>query len=116
MGDRLATLDMARKWGAVPLMARKLHPHVTHVAWAEAYLRTKWRLDPSGRLATTDMGRKLEGGGSAPWGGARSLSNTMLPGPRPTFVVSGILIHPDLWPQQTWAEKWGLCPFLGGAG
>jgi len=26
---------------------------VTHiVAWAEAYLRTKWHLDPSSRLAT----------------------------------------------------------------
>jgi len=25
----------------------------------EAYLRTKWHLDPSSRLATTVMGRKL---------------------------------------------------------
>jgi len=25
------------------------------------------------------------------------------------------LIHPAVWPQQTWAENWGLCPF-GGAG
>ena len=30
-----------------------------NVAWAEAYLRTKWNLGPSSRLATTDMGRKL---------------------------------------------------------
>jgi len=30
------------------------------VAWAKAYLRTKWHLDPFSRLATTDMGRKLE--------------------------------------------------------
>jgi len=29
------------------------------VTLAEAYLRTKWYLDPSSRLATTDMGRKL---------------------------------------------------------
>jgi len=29
------------------------------VAWAEAYLRTKWRLAPSSRLATIDTGRKL---------------------------------------------------------
>jgi len=35
-----------------------------NVAWAEAYLRTKWHLDPS--------------------------------------VV---------WPQYTWAENWGVCPF-----
>jgi len=32
---------------------------VPNVAWAEAYLRTKWHLDPSSRLATRDMGRKL---------------------------------------------------------
>jgi len=28
------------------------------VAWAEAYLYTKWHLDPSSRLVTVDMGRK----------------------------------------------------------
>jgi len=36
---------------------------VYNVAQAEVYLRTKWHLDPSSRLATTDMGRKL---GSVP--------------------------------------------------
>ena len=62
------------------------------------------------RLATIDMGRKL--GGLCPFGGAGSTFNTMWPGPRPTFVPSGILIHPAVWPQQTWAENWGgLCPF-----
>jgi len=29
------------------------------VAWAEVYLRIKWNLDPSSRLATIDMGRKV---------------------------------------------------------
>jgi len=29
------------------------------VAWAKAYLRTKWHLDPSSRLAPTDISRKL---------------------------------------------------------
>ena len=32
---------------------------------------------------------------------ARSVSNTMWPGPRPTSVPSGILIHPTVWPQYT---------------
>jgi len=32
---------------------------VYNVAGAEAYLPTKWHLDLSNRLATTDMGRKL---------------------------------------------------------
>ena len=35
------------------------------------------------------------------------------PGPRPSSIPSGILIHPAFWPQQTWAENWGLCPFFG---
>jgi len=49
--------------------------------------------------------------------GAGSPCNTMLPGRRPTFVKSGILIHLSVWPQQTWTENWGLYPFLGrGAG
>ena len=39
-----------------------LGPHLTqYMAWAEVYLSTKWHFDPSSRLATTDMGRKLWG-------------------------------------------------------
>jgi len=38
----------------------------------------------------------------------------MSPGPRSTSLPSGILIHPAFWPQQVWAENWGLCPFGGG--
>jgi len=79
-----------------------------------AYQGTKWHLDLSSRLATTD-GPKF-GGGCAPWGGAGSVSNTILPGPRPTIVPSGILIHPAVWAQQTWAENWveALPPFGEG--
>ena len=56
MGDSLATIDMNKKVeAAVPLSMGKLGPHVTNVAWAEAYLRTKWHLDLSSRLATTDI-------------------------------------------------------------
>jgi len=83
---------------------------VTNVAWDEAYVRTKWHLDPSSHLATTDMGQKL--GGLCPFGGeGGSPSNTMWP--RPTFVPSCILVH------NTWAENWGLlCPpfWRGGSG
>jgi len=35
------------------------------MTWDEAYLRTKWHLDPSSRLVTIDVGRKL-GDCSAP--------------------------------------------------
>jgi len=43
-----------------------------------------------------------------------SPSNTTWPQPRPTSVSSGILIHPAVWPQQTWAENCGGCAPLGG--
>ena len=34
-------------------------------------------------------------------GGAGSPSNKMPPGPQPTSVPSGILVHPTVWPQHT---------------
>jgi len=74
-----------------------------------------YHLDPSSRLATVNMGRKF-GGGSALFSvrGAGSPSNIKSPGPRPSSMPSGILIHTAIWPQQIWAENWGLCPFGGG--
>jgi len=46
-------------------------PHLTHCGRVEAYVHTKWHLDPSSRLDTTDMGRKLQfcAGGCAAFGG-----------------------------------------------
>jgi len=85
--------------------------HLTQRHWAEAYLRTKCHLDPSSRLATIDMGRKL--GTLLPfWGGGAGFrSNTMSFWLRPT-QSSGILIHPAICPQYTWAEHWGFRPLL----
>jgi len=62
------------------------------------------------------MGRKL-GGALLPFfgEGAGSPSNTKTPGPWPSSVPSGILIHPAILPQQIWADNWGMCP-LGGGG
>jgi len=56
------------------------------------------------------------GGGALPpfWERlAGSPCNTISLGSWPTCVPSGILIHRVIWPQQIWAEKWGLCPFGG---
>ena len=50
--------------------------YVCSVVWAEAYLCTKWHLDPSSRLATTGMDRKLGGG---LYGGDGSPPNTVSP-------------------------------------
>jgi len=56
------------------------------------------------------MGRKL---GAVPLlGAAGSPSNTMSPGPRSTSVLSGILIHPAVLPQQAWDENWGAVPLF----
>ena len=51
------------------------------MAWADVYFRTKWRLHPSSRLATINMGQKLGGGGCAlcSW----VPSSTVWLGPRP---------------------------------
>jgi len=39
-------------------MAMKIMGSVLYnVAWAEAYLSTKWHLDPSSHFAAIDMGR-----------------------------------------------------------
>jgi len=55
--------------------------------------------------------------GALPLLGRRTGSpcNTMSPGSRPTFLPSGILIHPAIWPQQIWAEQIvrGSCALLG---
>ena len=63
-------------------------------------------------------GPKIGGrtGGLCPFGGAGSPYNTMWPGLRPTFVPSGILIHPAVWIQQTWAKNWGAVPPFWGGG
>ena len=69
------------------------------------------------RLDTIDMGRKLGEGGCAPlFRGSWVPSNTMSLWLRPACLPSSTLIHPAVWPQQTWAENWGegLWPFGGG--
>jgi len=40
----------------------------------------------------------------------------MSPEPRPTSIPSGILLHPAVWPQQTWVKIGGAVPLFGGAG
>jgi len=37
-----------------------------------------------------------------------------VPGLRSTSEPSGILIHPAVWPQQTWTKNWGCAPFVEG--
>jgi len=66
------------------------------------YLHCKWHLNPSSRLATTDMGRKL--GAVPPFlGGTGFPSNNVACAEayQSTTMPSFILIHPTVWPQYT---------------
>jgi len=67
-----------------------------------AFLNTSSAVAEIGnRLATTLHGRKVaELLRPFPWK-AESPSNAIPPGPRPTSVPVGILIHPTVWPQYT---------------
>ena len=54
-------------------------------------------------------------GAAAPFAGAGAGSpyKTRWPGPMSTSVLSGVLIHPADWPQETWAENCvGSVPFF----
>ena len=101
----------AKNWGALPLGGRWSCVRIKHnVARAEAYLRTKWHLDPSSRWAIIEMGRKL--GDCVPFGrGPVSPSNTVSFRPMPTSLPSGVLIHPAIWRQHMGRKLWGLCSF-----
>ena len=58
--------------------------------------------------------RQLGAGGCATFRGAGTPSNTTSPAPTPTSILSGILVRQAVWPQRTWAQHWGLCPFRTG--
>jgi len=62
------------------------------------------------KTKSIDIGRKAGDAVLLFRGGAGS-HPTLWPGPRPTCIPSGILIHTTVWPKQTWAENWGLCHF-----
>ena len=109
VGDCLATIDMGRKEGAaVPLLEGRWVPiYLTQCGLGRGlfpYQVASWSIQPFGHHR---YGLKSERVLCPFLGGAGSPSNTMSPGPMPTSVPNGILIHLAVWPQQTWAESWG---------
>jgi len=50
----------------MPILGHGAGSPCNNAAWAEAHLRTKWHLDTSSCLATTDMSQKFVG--LYPWG------------------------------------------------
>ena len=94
----VATIDMGRKRGLLCPFPGEMGLRLTQCGMGRV-VHTKWRLHPYSRLATIDMKRKL---GAVPLLGgeaAATPSNTTSPGPRFTYVPSGILIHPAVWAQ-----------------
>jgi len=52
IGDRLATIDMGRKLGAVPFFGGQLGPHLTQCGRVRGLPPAEFHLDPCNRLAT----------------------------------------------------------------
>jgi len=97
------------KLGAVPPIffrgGEGAESHVTQCGLGRGlYLRTKWHLEASSRLATTNMGRKV---GAVPFNG-------MWLGLRPTSLLSGILIHAAIWTQHMGQKFRGRAPLGEG--
>jgi len=59
--SRLATTEMGRKLGAVPLWGRGSWVPIQNVTSAEAYLHAKFHFDPFNRLATIHQRHRKNG-------------------------------------------------------
>jgi len=84
--------------GVIPEKREELGPHLTQCRLGLSlppYQVVSWFLQSFGH---NNHGPK-SGSCCAPFPGAGSPSNTVWPGPRPTFIPSGILIHPTVCPQ-----------------
>jgi len=104
----MATIDMGRKEGGCCAPRAELVLRLTECGLGRGllpYQVTSSSIQP--------FGHNYRHGPKIGWREAGSPSQTKSPGPRPISIPSGILIHAAVWPQRTWAENWGLCPFWG---
>jgi len=67
MGDRGHNRHGPKRWGFAVPVSRRAGTRLIQIqgGLGEVYFRTKWRLHPSSRLATINMGQKLGDGGCA---------------------------------------------------
>jgi len=90
---------------------------VYNVAWAEAYLSTKWHLDPSSHLARIDIGWKV--GALCPVF-RRELSPHLTQCHQGRGLPPHQVLFRSIQPfgHNRWAEKWGVAvsPFCKGGG
>jgi len=107
---------MGRKFGGAPppFWGGRLGPHLTQGRLGSglpSYQVPASSIQPLGH----NKHRSKIGRLRSPMGrGERCPRLTQSPGQRPSSIPSDILIHAAIWPQQIWAENWGLCPFGGG--
>ena len=114
MGDRDHNRHEPKRGGCCAPFAGGAGSPSNTVAWAEVYFRTKWRLHPSSRLATIDMGRKL--GGCAFLELRPHLTQRRLGRSLPQYQVASWSIQP-MGHNKHGPQIGGLCPFGGeGAG
>ena len=116
MGDRLATIHIGRKWRGCRAPFHWGAASPSNAMWPgwglPPYEVSSWSIQPFGH---NRHGPKIGAGLCTVFlGRDGSTSNTILLGPRPTSVPSGILIHPTVCLKQTWGENWGLCHFFWG--
>jgi len=83
-------------WAAITL---GIGPHSSSICLLNKSSAVAEIGDRFDRLATIDMGRKVARGCCGGTGSPLGRHLTMWPGPRPTSLLSGILIHPTVWPQ-----------------
>ena len=102
MGDRLTTIDMGRKLGALSHFLGR----GAGFSFNTMSLGSRPTFLTSGILIRFAFGHnrygpKIEGCAPLGKGDLGSPSNTLWPGPRPTCMPSFILIRPTVWPQYT---------------
>jgi len=67
MGDRGYNTHGPKRGGCCAPFTESWDPVKYNVAWAEVYFHTKWLLHLSSRLATIDIGQKLDGVAGVPF-------------------------------------------------
>ena len=110
---------MDRKLGPVPPFLGGAWFPSNNLACAEAISLPPCQvfLDPCNCLATIHQRRRQNR--QTDRQDRQDRHNSLWPGTRPTSILSGILIYPDVWRQRTWASFYGggaVPPFWGGLG
>jgi len=92
--------------GALCPFRSELGPRLIQCGLGRGLLRTKWRLHPSSRLATINIGQKLGGGGCALCSGGSWVPIEQKVAWAEAYLRTKCHLSPSS-PQRTLAENWG---------